>query len=245
MRDTTTVPANAIQDHFSAALSWEVNLESVRAKSERRAWIVAAAASVLALVAVIGLATLAPFRRNVPYLFAVEKTTGNVEFVGAIDDRRILGYQELLDKHWAQRYIVARESYFYRLLQNDYDTVLALSEDSVGRDFSKLYDGPDARDARFGANVEMKVVVLSVQLAQNAVGSQAVIRFAKTSRRIDSEHSEPPQYFVATLSYEYKPSMSGKEKDLLANPLGYRVTSYRVDSELAPVAAPTARPAAS
>jgi type IV secretion system protein VirB8 len=29
--------------------------------------------------------------------------------------------------------------------------------------------------------------------------------------------------------------MFGKEKDLILNPLGYRVTAYRVDAELAPV----------
>jgi type IV secretion system protein VirB8 len=47
--------------------------------------------------------------------------------------------------------------------------------------------------------------------------------------------ADPPQYFVATMAYEYKPTMFGKERDLIQNPLGYRVTSYRVDSELAPV----------
>jgi hypothetical protein len=40
--------------------------------------------------------------------------------------------------------------------------------------------------------------------------------------------------------------MFGKEKDLIQNPLGFRVTSYRVDGELAPVtdAATTATAAA-
>lgn len=234
MRDAAPVVPGGQNDHFKAARGWEADHEANRAKSERRAWMVASAASTIAVVAVVGLASLAPFRRNIPYLFAMEKATGNVEFVGALDDRRVLGYQELLDKHWAQRYILARESYNYRLLQTDYDTVLSLSNEPVGRDFTKLYEGPNARDVRYGANVELKVVVLSVQLSKNAIGLQAVVRFAKTSRRIDSDTSEPTQYYVATIAYEYLPTMFGKEKELLANPLGYKVTSYRADAELAP-----------
>jgi type IV secretion system protein VirB8 len=234
MRDAATVGPGAERAHFQEARGWEADLESRRIKSERRAWMVASVACTLAVVAVVGLATLAPFRRNIPYLFAMDKTTGNIEFVGALDDRRIEGYQELLDKHWAQRYIVARESYNYRLLQADYDTVLGLSSEAVGRDFAKLYEGPNARDARYGATVEMKVAVLSIQLSKNAIGRQAVVRFSKTSRRIDSDANEPTQYYVATIAYEYLPSMFGKERDLIANPLGYNVTSYRVDAELAP-----------
>jgi len=37
------------------------------------------------------------------------------------------------------------------------------------------------------------------------------------------------------MAYEYKPSMFGREKDLIRNPMGYRVTAYRVDGELSPV----------
>ena len=228
------------QKYFAEARGWEAEREAQLLRSERRAWTVAAASCLLAAAAVISLATLAPFRRNVPYLLAVDKASGNVEVVGAVDDRRVVGYQELLDKHWAQRYIIARESYHYRLLQADYDTVLGLSDEPVARDYARLYEGPDARDAKYGANVELRVMVLSVQLSSNAVGQQAVIRFSRTARRVDSAVSEPSEYFVATLAYQYLPTMFGKEKDLLANPLGYKVTSYRADAEMTTPTAPKA-----
>lgn len=219
-------------DHFAQARGWEANYETLRARSERRAWLVAAAACTIALTAVISLAFLAPLRRTVPYLFAMDKATGNVEYVGAIDRRRVLGYQELLDKHWAQRYILARESYTYRLLQGDYDTVLGLSSEAVARDYAKLYEGPNARDVKYGSNVEIKANVISVQLSKNPAGLQAVARFTKNPRRVESDLPDPTQYFVATIAYEYAPTMFGREQDLLANPLGYKVTSYRVDAEL-------------
>jgi len=64
---------------------------------------------------------------------------------------------------------------------------------------------------------------------------KAVVRFQREQRRLDAERPEAPTFYVVTMSYEYKPSMFGKEKDLIQNPLGFRVTSYRVDAELAPV----------
>lgn len=233
--DKNLVQAGEEKAFYDKGRDWEADRQAGTEKSARRAWAVAAVASFIAVAAVIGIAALAPFKRVVPYVFTVDKTTGNVELVHATDDRTIVGYQELLDKHWASRFVTARESYFYKLLQSDYDTVLALSADEVGRDFAKLYEGPDARDKKYGAGMEMKVKVLSVTLSGDAVGSKAVVRFEKTSRRIQADVAEPPQYFVATMAYEYQPSMFGKERDLIQNPLGYRVTSYRVDSEIAPI----------
>lgn len=236
----------AEKDFFKASTDWEADRASRAERSERRAWIVAAVATVAALMAVGGMALLAPFKRVVPMVFAVDKASGNTELVNAADDRNVaqLGYQELLDKHWASQYVVARESYFYRLLQTDYDTVLMLSADDVGRDYARLFEGADPRDKKLGPMTEWKVTVLSVSLQHDGVGSKAVVRFQREQRRLDAERPEPATYYVATMAYEYKPSMFGKEKDLIINPLGFRVTSYRVDAELAPVSDATAAAAA-
>lgn len=218
------------------ATDWEADRIASKDKSERRAWIVAGAAVTVAIAAVIGFASLAPYKRVVPYVFTVDRATGNVELVSAADDRTVVGYQELLDKHWAQKYIVARESYNYKLLQNDYDTVLSLSADDVAREYAKAYDGPNARDKKYGTSIEMRVKVLSVTLAQDEIGTKTVVRFEKTSKRSEADNADAPQYYVATMAFEYKPSMFGKERELIQNPLGYKVTSYRIDSEIAPVA---------
>lgn len=239
------VKASDEADLYRQGRDWEAEREALYERSERRAWTIAGGACVLATAAVIGISFLAPFKRLVPYVFAVDKTTGNVELVSAADDRSVEPYRELLDKHWAKKYVTARESYNYKLLQGDYDTVLALSTDEVGRDYARLYDGPNARDKKYGASLEMSVNVLSVTIDRDAVGPKAVVRFEKTSKRTEAQSADAPQYFVATIAYEYKSSMFGKEKDLIMNPLGYKVTGYRVDSEIAPVSAAAAGASAS
>lgn len=226
------VKAGEEASFYQAGTDWEADRQQRYERSERRAWLTAGGFGAVAVAAVIGMASMAPFKRVVPYVFAIDRASGNVEFVSAADDRVTIGYQELLDKHWAQRYVVARESYSWKLLQSDYDTVLALSTDSVGREFAKVYEGANARDKKYGAGVEMRVRVLSVTLASDDSGAKAVVRFEKTSKRTESDAIDPPQYFVSTIAFEYKPSMVGREKDLIQNPLGYRVLSYRVDPEI-------------
>ena len=58
------------------------------------------------------------------------------------------------------------------------------------------------------------------------------MRFDRIAKRTNADQPDPPQTFVATMAYEFKPSMRGREKDLIQNPLGFKVTSYRVDAEL-------------
>ena len=220
------------KDFYTKGRDWEADRQARLEKSEKRAWMVAGIALTAAFCAIAGMALMAPFKQTVPYVFAIDKTSGNVEFVSAADNRSVMGYQELLDKHWATKYVTARESYFYKLLQTDYDNVLAMSGEDVARQYAKQFEGVDAIDKKLGANIEIKTKIISVTLAHDAIGSKAVVRFEKTMRRGQAEISEPPQYFVATFAYEYKPSMFGQEKDLIQNPLGYRVTSYRVDAEI-------------
>jgi type IV secretion system protein VirB8 len=213
---------------------WRLRLEA----SERKAWWVAGTACALAVILGAGLACLAPFKTTVPYVFAIDRATGNVELVSAADDRTVLGYQELLDKHWTQKYVIARESYSYRLLQADYDQVLAMSTDEIGRDYASLFDGVHARDKQLGTGIEWRVNVLSVTVQSDAIGPKATVRFEKTIKRTDSHNGEPPQYFIATVSYEYHHTMKGQEKDLIQNPLGYKVTGYRVDAEIGTITPP-------
>jgi type IV secretion system protein VirB8 len=235
--DPTLVRVGEQTEFFANAHSWERS-ESIRAaQSERRAWWVAAGASVIALCAVIGLSVLAPLKQTVPYVYAVDKATGNVELMSVGDERMVQDYQHLLDKHWAQKYVVARESYYWKLLQLDYDTVLMMSNDVVGREYAKQWEGPNARDRKLGSTIDMRVKVLSITLSSDEHGSKATVRFEKSSKRLEADLPDPQQSYVATLSYEYVPSMTGKEQELLLNPLGYKVTAWRVDQELSTVSA--------
>lgn len=235
--EATLVNAGEQHQAFNEALSFEANERKAKDDLISLLKKVLTLICIVAALEAVALVVLAPFKRpqGYPVLVGVDKAAGTTEVLEAVRDRDLVKYQELLDKHWATKYVIARESYNYRLLQADYDSVLLLSADDVGRDYARLYEGDNARDKKYGNSLEMKVNILSVSLSHDGSGDKAVVRFEKVVKRKDADQSDPPQYFVATLSYEYKPAMLGKESDLIQNPLGYKVTGWRVDSELAPV----------
>ena len=226
MTPDKTKPENLIQ----AGDDWEADKMAMIAKSEKRAWLVALGMTLIALGSIVALVGLTPLKATVPYLIYVDKTTGNTEVVTAINEREV-GYRELNEKYWARKYVISRENYLYTLLQEDYDTTLALSSDDVGRQYAKQYEGDGARDKKLGAGTEERIKILSVVLPPDQRG-KAVVRYEKTVKKANADQPEPPQTYVATFAFEFKPSMKGKEAALIRNPLGYKVTSYRTDIEL-------------
>lgn len=226
--------ASPTEDYHAKAVDWEADRDATRVQSQRRAWMVAWISMALTSILAVALAMLAPLRVKVPYVFTVDRATGSVEAVSAVDDRTVLGYQELLDKHWARRYVVAREGYVYRLLQSDYDTVMGMSNEAVARDYGRVYEGERSRDKVLGPNVDMRIAVQSVQLAREQGKGRAVVRFERETRSGEGENQVKLETFTASLAYEYQPSMKGTERDLVTNPLGFRVVSYRVDAEFTP-----------
>jgi type IV secretion system protein VirB8 len=226
-----TIPANQLAAASQAGIDWESDRLASVLSSERRAWMVAVAAGTVAVLAIVAIVVMMPLKATVPYLIYQDKATGATQVVTAINERDV-GYQELNAKFWAKRYVVARESYLYTLLQYDYDTVLRLSADDVGRDYHRLYEGDSSREKRLGSGTEERIKVLSVVLPPDQMG-KAVVRFEKAIKRASADAPEPPKTYVATFAFTFKPSMKGNEGDLIENPLGFKVTSYRVDAEIA------------
>ena len=217
---------------FKDGRSWEHDREQRIDRSEKRAWKVAGVTSLIALLS-MG-AHIARDLRPVaaPPIVAIDKVTGNTEIIRAGDDVS-KNYSELLSQFFCNQYVIARESYQYTSLQTDYDRILAWSSDDVGRMYSKVFEGDNARDKKLGPATEERINVISVTPPSDAT-NRMVVRYVKTTRRNGADVAEPPQPFIVTMAFEFKPSARGVAKDLIANPLGFKVTSYRSDSELVP-----------
>jgi type IV secretion system protein VirB8 len=199
-------------------------LEEV-ARSRRVAWAVAFTS--LGLVGVLSGAVLAllPLKRVEPFVVRVDNATGGVDVVTTLRDAQ-QSYGEAVDKFQLNKYVLSRESYDYETVQATYDDAVLLSSPEVQREFRAIYDGPKARDKVFGDRVRFIVKVRSITLAK----STAVVRFVRTRHTADgAQDGDEP--FVATLGYEYIAAPM-REEDRLLNPLGFQVTSYRVDPEV-------------
>ena len=226
------VQAGELERFYNDSRSWEFDREHRVDRSEKFAW------RTVGVMSLITLATLGTYVAQqlrpvaAPPIIAIDKTSGNVEIIQAGNDVS-KSYSELLAMFFTKEYLIAREGYQYTSLQTDYDRVLAWSSDDVGRMYSKVYEGSNSRDKLLGSNTEERIRVISVT-PQPDSSTRMVIRYEKTTRRNGADVAEPPQPYIATLAFEFKPSARGVAKDLIANPLGFKVTSYRSDSELAP-----------
>lgn len=230
------------KDITEAAFDWETSRVHALELSEARAWRIAKISTVAAALAIAAVATLAPFYKIVPLTFQVDKLTGDAQLVEMTGSKSITP-TEAMDKHWVGDYVQSRERFVWTLIQRDFDHVMNLSGDSVAREYRTLYEPPNSRDKKLGPGTDERIKVTSVTLVPNEPG-KAVVRFEKTTRRDGSDINTGR--FIATIAYNYDgPSPLSREKSLVDNPLGFKVSGYVVDPDLSNATAVQPSPASS
>src|SRR5260370_23839076 len=143
-------------DNYRRVLDIEASLSDMQQRSERRAWHIAYAAVGVAVLSSTALAVMVPFYRVVPLPIEVDRLTGESQVIDVLDARHVQT-KEIQDKHWVEAYVRARERYDWGLLQMDYDSVLAMSDDVVARDYRGVYSGPAALARQIGPTTERPV----------------------------------------------------------------------------------------
>jgi type IV secretion system protein VirB8 len=231
MAKDTVSPAQ-LPAFFGEAQCWEADRMSRIENSEKRAWFVARCSLLLSGISLIAIVAMLPLKTVVPYLYGIDRQTGEVTLMDAANQRQIVGNQDLLDKHFANAYVVSRDSYDWKLLQSDYNDTVAFSSPQVARDYAARFDGARAVNKVWGPNVERRVTVTSIQLAPDSIGKKAVVRYTVQQRNLQTNVPEPLEHYIATIAYEYHPNRTGKEQDLIRNPLGFTVTGFRADPEI-------------
>jgi len=214
---------------MQAANDFETSIVVQRERSERRAWIVASVAGVIAALEAVAIVAVMPLKETEPYVVRVDSVTGVPDIVTAMKDSEITG-DEVLDKYFLAKYVRARETYDWYTLQSDYDTVGLLSSPDVARDYAALFDGDDALDKRYGSQIRASVEILSVVPTSKNTGA---VRFVKRTKRVGSNVDADVTKWVATIAYEYRDASRIKESVRMVNPFGFQVTSWRIDPELA------------
>lgn len=196
-------------------------------RSRRAAWRVAAGAAVLTAAALAAVVALVPLKRVEAFVLRVDNATGAVDVVTTLRDGQA-SYGEAVDRYFLNKYVLAREAYEYETLQTAYDTTALLSGADVQREYAALFDGPKARDKVLANRVRIVARVRSI--APGTTRNTALVRFATRAVHGDGT-SEPEESLVATVGFRYVAGPM-REQDRLVNPLGFQVTSYRVDPEI-------------
>lgn len=215
------------------ALSYVASIRYLVEKSNKRAWLIAIISAIIALASICAIAYMTPLKQSVPYVIRVDNTTGMVDIITSVKDTEFSS-NEALDKYFTSLYVKTREGYHYNLLTQDYTLTQILSSPQVAQDYVKIYEGANARQEILKNDNEVSIDINSVVLGESADIKTATIRFNATTSVLSNSGKNTVQTSakVATLSYEYSPADLTTEDERLQNPLGFKVTTYRIDDEI-------------
>ncbi|QNP42029.1 type IV secretion system protein [Lysobacter terrestris] len=231
-----------IDTAVTKAANFEITIADMARRSERRAWMVAWSAIAMALILAGGYFYFLPLKEKVPYLVMADAYTGTssvARLTGDFGDQGISA-SEALNKSNISHFVLARESYDYSQFgQRDWNTVHAMGAPGVTVGYTRLYakTNPGNPQTLFGKNRSVRVKILSVQL-HDAIdtGSRpkaATVRFQRSLFDKGAGTAEPLDSKIASIEYVYKSNLKMDERNRTLNPLGFQVTSYRVDNDYA------------
>lgn len=227
-----TISSQKVANTFiqSAKAFEKSEIEMVR-RNSKIAWRITAACIVVMGAAIGAIAGLTPLKSVTPFVIRVDNNTGATDIVTQLKASE-KSYGETINKYWLAQYVRYRESYDWQTVQSTYDATNLLSAPPIQADFAKIYNNnPSAPHLILKDQFKVIVKVNAISF----VGDMAQIRFEKHIIPLAAGNpTRPPvQKLIATVAFEYlnKPL---QEADRLVNPLGFQVTSYRVDPEAAP-----------
>ena len=235
-----TVTPN-IERALSKSVSFELTVADLARRSERRAWWVATSALGMSLILAGGYFYILPLKEKVPYLVMADAYTGTSTVARLTGDfnRNSITASEAINRSNIAHFVLARESYDYALIRlRDWTTVYTMSAPAVASGYTNLHSSrnPDSPYNRYGKSRAIRVSILSTQLiggGNNVAPKGATVRFQRSLYDNATGVARPLDSRIATLEFAYKANLGMDEKDRIENPLGFQVTSYRVDNDYA------------
>lgn len=229
-----------VQAAISKSVNYEVSIADLAKRSERRAWMVASGALLMSLMLAGGYFYMLPLKEKVPYLVMADAYSGTAtvaRLTGNFGDTGITA-SEALNRSNVSHFVTARESYDVALMRmGDWKTVYTMATPPVASGYTQLHarNNPNSPYAQFGSNRAIRVRILSIvfQGAKGSTPTGATVRFQRSLYDKATGNSKFMDNKLATMTFEYEPNLKMSETDRVANPLGFRVTGYRVDSDFA------------
>lgn len=243
-RKATSSPE--IDRAVAQGVSFELTLAERARKSERRAWLVAWSAIVMALILAGGYFLFLPLKEKVPYLVMADPYTGTASVArlsGNFQDRDVTT-EEAINKSNVAQFVLARESYDSGLIgQRNWRTTLSMAGPAVAPAYVTLHaeSNPERPFRLYGGGRAVRVRILSIVLLGGSGGQRptgATVRFQRSVYDKGRGSSQALDSKIATMEFAYNPNLRLNEEDRLLNPLGFRVTNYRVDDDFAAAALP-------
>ena len=226
-RPITSDPA-VLDAYFSQVASYEAD----RLRSSRRigrvGLTVGAVGALVGLLGVGAVAALAPFKTVMPLVFRVDNATGVVERVYDVQGGAMEA-TEASKRYFLWQYVRLRQGYISSggavQLRGRHAHVLAHVQGEYAADYRG--SNPTSPQVVLGRDGSASLRWVSTSFLGPKL---AQVRFVQIERKGDSPL--PPKRMVATIGFDFAPEQVSSSA-INVNPLGFIVTSYRADREVA------------
>lgn len=217
---------------FNASGSSERNWYSDRYQSvlvQRNILALVTFASLVAvLLSTVTIAQLTPLKSVQPFLITVDEKSGITQTVDPLKYKDLTGNQALV-QYFAVKYIAARESYNQNIYQQNYQQVRLMSTPPIFFEYARIFNPRNESSplVKFGKDLDRKVEFLSLSFLDDK-NVQVRVRISNSP-----DIGRPPleeKNYIILLSYVFA-KLDLATKDRYINPLGFQVTSYRLDED--------------
>ncbi|CCG39330.1 VirB8/TrbF family protein [Xanthomonas citri pv. mangiferaeindicae] len=220
------------------AVNYEVSIADLARRSEKRAWIVATLSMLVTVMTAGGYYYMLPLKEKVPYLVMADAYSGT-STIAKLEPNfggRAISTSEALARSNIARFIIARESYdASNISDRDWNTVVAMATTGVLAEYRALHAANNA--ARpfnvYGRNRAIRISILSITLigGKGKPFTGATVRFQRSLYDKSSTVSTLLDNKIATMEFAYQDNLQMSEELRVENPLGFRVSDYRVDND--------------
>ncbi|MBB5864839.1 type IV secretion system protein [Xanthomonas sp. 3058] len=220
------------------AVNYEVSIADIARRSEKRAWIVATVSMLITVMTAGGYYYMLPLKEKVPYLVMADAYSGTstIAKLEANYGGRTISTSEALARSNIARFILARESFDASTIgDRDWNTVAAMAATNVLAEYRTLHSGnnPMRPFNTYGRMKSIRVNILSITLigGKGQPYTGATVRFQRNVYDKASTATTLLDNKIATMGFVYQDNLQMSDSLRVENPLGFRVTDYRVDND--------------
>lgn len=215
--------------YYQDAEDWHDDKISSATVDKRRWMVVGVIGLLIGTLSIISFLVGAFKKEYVPIVVERNAQTGAITI---LKDQNVVieDLQEAIDKHFAAKYVLARETWDAADLKQQYHLVKLFSSTQVMKDYDFFVsmDNEDGPAHKLGREDIREIEIHNITFIDDQV---AQVRF---TAEINRKHTPPESEvgLVATLAFIYVPDATITAADRLTNFAHFMVTRYRVDQDM-------------
>ena len=218
--------------YFREAATWDADRGEQARRSERRAWLVAAAGWLCALAASVALALLTPLKRVEPFVVRVDSSTGVVDVVPMYNARG--APESAVTRYFLTHYITVCERFNFATAESDYEECGAFHTAQRNQAWYARWNTNNPASPlnvhKDGSTVRVQVQSVSFFQRASGVSDLAQVRYLKAERQ-GGGSDERVTHWIATVQYLYT-APSADPGVRRWNPLGFKIVELTAEPEV-------------